>query len=123
MRGIMVLYLVVVMFATIAEDVGFTGIQHTGVNGTDMQDDIEDISYSYTNSTGLLEPVRATTGFLNTFLSIVVNSLVFKFVIDGAPDIVNFVIRTVFFILAWLAFYDTIVLMLSILVGVVSRYL
>lgn len=123
MKGVMVVYIVVVMFLTIAEGEGFHGMEYSGVNSTVVQGEIENVSYQYTNSTGILEPIRATTGFLNTYLSIVANGMVFKFMITGAPAVVNYVIRTVFFVLSWIAFYEVITLMLSILAGVVSRIL
>jgi hypothetical protein len=123
MRGVMVVYIVLVMFMAMAEDTGYSGTQLSGANTSEIQGMIENTSYQYQNSSGILEPLKASAGFLNTFLDIVANSLVFNFTIDGAPAQVNYIVRAVFFVLGWLAFYDIVVLMLSILAGVVSRLL
>ncbi len=119
MKGIMVIYLTIVMFMAIAESEGYHGATFSNVT----VEELENISYQYTNSSSFLEPLRATAGFLNIFISIIVKSLIFQYTIDGAPDVVNFIIRSFFFILSWLAFYDFVVVLINAVLGVLGRVL
>jgi len=124
MRGVLVVYIIVSMFLTIAESEGYTGASYyTGLNATELQDDIDDVGYEYTNSSSITQPARAVVGFLNVYLGIAANSLTLQFEIEGAPDVVNFFVSTIFAIMAWIAFYDFMVIALSVLVGVIGRIL
>lgn len=124
MRGVFVVYFVVTMFLTVAESEGFTGASYnTGLNVTEIQDDIDNVSYSYTNSTSITTPVRALVGFFNVFVGITANSLTFKFSIQGAPSVVNLFVGLIFGIMAWIAYYDFMIIALSALVGLIGRFL
>lgn len=122
MRGVFVVYFVISMFLTVAETEGFHGAAYdTGLNITNVQTDISDVSYEYTNSTGITEPAFAVIGFLNVYLGIAANSLVFNFSIQGAPAVVNLFVGMVFGVMAWIAFYDFMVIALAVVVGVIGR--
>lgn len=81
----MVIYLVIVMFMAIAESEGYHGASFTNIQFQEL----EDLSYQYKNITDTSEPLRASIGFLNVFLGIVVKSLLFQYEIQEAPDVVN----------------------------------
>ena len=117
MRAVMVIYLVIVMFMATIESEGYHGVEYSDVNVSELGT----ISEKYQNVSGALEPIRASTGFLNIFLSIVVKSLTFKYEIIGAPSEVNFLIKMFLFILAWLAFYDIVVILMTAALSVIKN--
>lgn len=122
MRGVFVVYFVISMFLTVAETEGFHGATYdTGLDIVEVQEDIGNVSYDYTNSTGITQPVLAVVGFLNVYIGIAANSLVFNFSIQGAPAVVNLFVGLIFGIMAWIAFYDFMVIALGVLVGILGR--
>ena len=123
MKGIMVLYICMVMFITIAQNYGYTGAHYTGFNATDVEGQLSSLSYQVQNESDWIEPLKASAGFLDDFITIVIKSLTFRFVIDGAPDVVNYFIRTVMFAMSWAAFYDFIIVIIGAIAGVLGRLL
>ena len=119
MRAIMVIYLVIVMFMSIVESEGYHGATFTNVTVGEL----ENLSYQYSNASSMEEPLRATVGFLNVYMSMVIKSLFFQFEIQGAPDVVNFMIKSFMAVLAWLAFYDIVVVLINAILGVLGRVL
>ncbi|NOZ31044.1 MAG: hypothetical protein GXO68_03735 [Crenarchaeota archaeon] len=120
MRAIQVLYLVLVMYLTLAETAGYYFVTYnTGASGSEMYGNItEQMTALQSNETLTTNPLYAGYAMVSTFLKIVAKSLTFQLEINGAPSEVNLIVRTFFFITGWLAFYDIVVLLIT---GVLSR--
>jgi mannose/fructose/N-acetylgalactosamine-specific phosphotransferase system component IIC len=123
MRAVMVIYLTLTMFFTIVESEGYHGARFTKVSAEDIPSSLENASFSIsTNSSfdSLINPLATPLGLIKTFLKIVYKSLTFQFEIQGAPDVVNFMVKTLFAILAWLALWDLIQVFGAIISGIAS---
>ena len=122
MKGVMVIYLVLALWCGIAEGEGYTGFSFSG-NETMNVDELQEISYIYTNASSMQNPISAGIGLVNTFLSILGRSLLFMMHIDGAPLVVNLFISVLFAVLGWVAFYDAVVMIAGLVIGALNALL
>jgi len=122
MKAVMVIYLTITMFFTIIESEGYYGASYTNIQSEYVISTLENSSQTGSVLESLINPLFAPMGLLKTFLSIVYRSLTFQFDIEGAPDVVNFMIKWFFGVLAWIALWDLIQIIVQIL-SIISRTL
>ena len=121
MRAIMVIYLTIAMFMSIVQSEGYYGASFTNISAEDITPSIENTSIAVNSSIGsIINPIAASLGFITTFMKIVYKSLTFQFEIQGAPDVVNYMFKSLMAILAWLALFDLVQVFGQILSGLAT---
>lgn len=111
-RGVLVVYLAMALFISIAENSGYHGFSTQGFEASYVYEKIEEAQYASQNqSFSLIEvisPISALVGFGETLIKIIIRSLIFQVSIEGAPDEVNLIIKTVMGAMAWIGIWDLI---------------
>ena len=115
MRGVLVVYLVMAMFISIVEDSGYHGFSTQGFEASYVYEKIEEVQYAQYRNQSFFEsfietisPISALIGFGETLIKIIFRSLTFQISIEGAPDVVNFMIKTLMGVMAWIAMWDLV---------------